>query len=202
MAKISLKGVKRVLKRSLEGILLFHLATQANYSLNDVLNQVKPSEQRAQFQEEFGFPIRGFRKDIEGDPERLELIANALRKELLEKPFQLRSFRIESNQYLRKSFLDQLAKLVTVGHAGYYFWDSISVVSSPHPSTVHHEVKHAKTFDVLEENPQFRERWEALAKDEKGNSLYFNPAEQVCSRFKGLHHLVGRDKKILKKMES
>ena len=46
--------------------------------------------------------------------------------------------------------------------------------------TQKHEFKHARTADIVKHHPEFKKRWEQIAIDEAGNSLYLTQEEQEC----------------------
>ena len=52
------------------------------------------------------------------------------------------------------------------------------------PETIHHEIKHAKTFKVLENHPEFKTEWNQLAVNGEGTSLYASALERIFSWIK------------------
>ena len=154
--------------------LLFHLTTQANYCLQ--ANQ--ESEQRTAFEKEFGFPLQGYREDVEDREENVSRIALAVYRQKLEKDFNLSAIRISSDDYTRKSIVGQLEHILFEGGSAYsgiappdlqrlYFnHNSVSY------STVVHELKHTKTEEIHDQHPEFKEKWLAITPDEDGVSAY------------------------------
>ncbi|MBI5803912.1 hypothetical protein HY450_01575 [Candidatus Pacearchaeota archaeon] len=159
-----------------------------------------PSKEREAFRQEFGFPIRGWESDIVGEDKRgFSNFVQVVHKERMEKPFDITSLTIEPKEFYKKSGFQQILQTFSSGYSGNYFLDKIGVVGKIEPltstATLHHECKHAKTSEILREHPEFRERWEELAKDKNGKSLYYTNFEYVCSRFAGLDTLVEAKKK-------
>lgn len=173
-------------------VILFHGATQIVYWGNDIINGLNPSEKRIEFKKEFGFPIRGWEKDIENQPKDISDMGIIFYQEKLEKPFDIGSVRIRSNHYLKKSIVQQIDDAV-FSNLGYYTYYGIVIDDLIFKSTISHEIKHAKTFDIIKKNPEFIEKWKELANDEYGNSLYFNNKEQM-QVYMGLEYLVNEDK--------
>lgn len=187
--KIIKNKIKKALKKVTFGIVLFHAGTQAINWINDSVNVLWPSKQRAEFEQEYGISIKGWKGDVEEQNYALSFAAEVVDKEQREKPFQLCSISFESENYLKKNFINQARYLFTTEHSGYYLLNRITL-RFPNLSVLHHEIKHAKTFEIIEKHPEFIEKWKALAFDENGNSQYLNRLEQVCSKAKILNKLV------------
>lgn len=174
----------KVFRRSLQAVIGFHLLTQVNYCIRGT----SQSKERDEFEREFGFAVQGFRGDVEENKEKLSEIADAVQKEKIEKPFDLTAIRISSKHYVGKSIFGQLEHLAIKGGEAYsginypligrIYINSDSV----HSSTVHHEIKHAKTDSLLLNRPEFKQRWVALAVDDDGNDLYTGYVNWVLSK--------------------
>ena len=187
----SQKSLKRGVKRALQVILGLHLVTQADYCLRGTPH----TAQRAVFEREFDFSIQGFPKDVEQNEGKVSRIANVVYKEKLEKPFDLSAIRISSKNYLEKSWFGQLEHIVVSGGEAYSginypFVGRIYINNdSVYSSTIHHEIKHAKTDELIFSNPEFEERWRALTVDQEGESLYLGypswvlPKVRVVGKF-------------------
>ena len=173
-------------------IILFHGATQLVYWGNDIINGLNPSEKRTEFKKEFGFPIRGWKSDIEKKPVDISDIGIVFYCEQLEKPFDIGSIRIRSDNYLKKSFVQQVDDAI-FSNLGYYTYYGIVIDDLILKSTISHEIKHAKTFDIIKNNPDFIKNWKELSNDGSGNSLYLNNKEQL-QVYMGLEYLVDEDK--------
>lgn len=180
-----------LLKKGALSALMLHGATQITFWGNDLYHRAWPSETRKAFHEQFGFPIKGWAEEIE-DPQRIAQIANALAIEQAEEPVNIRSVRIQSRNYFKNNIVDQMSRLFTVGNVGYYLPYSRRIVisSATDISTLHHEIKHAKTYSILAKEPSFRTRWEALSTDENGRSLYRASDGRSCVRLKWLNWFV------------
>ncbi|VVB78853.1 Uncharacterised protein [uncultured archaeon] len=168
---------------------LAHGATQINYTANDFVNYDNPSQMRRDFQKQFDFPIKGFEEDIEEQPKDIMGIAEVVQREKQTKNFQLRNMRIESNNYLKRSLAEQFGDIFTIGYSGWYFGEKIGITKKAGQKTLTHEIKHAKTFDIIRDHPEFLDKWKALAKDENGNSLYRGDVVTACKRVRGLEKL-------------
>jgi len=174
--------------------LVFHAFTQANYCVQG--NQ--DSAQRTEFEKEFGFPVQGFPRNVEGTEGNLSKIAAAVEKERLERPFGLTSIRVSSDNYLQKSIFGQLEYIIIKGGEAYDginypFMGRIYLSDGFAASTVNHEIKHAKTDDIICSNPEFEEKWKALATDKDGNSLYSGYSGLVFSRVRLIGDFIDHD---------
>ncbi len=162
---------------------LFIAATQIPYLANKVYQALHPSAIRQEFQEEFAFPIQGWEEDIEDNPRQISLIAGVLYQERAELPFNLDSFKVQSDQYLKWNLLEQASAIVWGGSdKGSYYLNKITVENKATTSTVRHEIKHAKTKQIAKNHPEFVSRWEALASNEQGQSLYGSLLENILGR--------------------
>ncbi len=203
--KSRLSWVKSLAKRMLLGVALFHGTTQLAYLGNDIYNSLAPSQQRQEFKQEFGFPVKGWKKDVENGKENLSTIADVIEKERKEMNFELDSVRVRGKGYIKQNFIDQIDAIIFNPVSGYYSENGISktIVLDNYVKgdTLHHEIKHAKTFCIAEKHPEFLEKWQALATDENGKSLYLTGREQACSRLRGLGSLINKEKQISFKNE-
>jgi hypothetical protein len=185
-------------KRLITGTLILHGATQLNYWRNDLMHQLNPSPQRAAFEEEFGFPIKGWRDEIEGDGKGMSRLAEVIHAEQVEHPFYVKSFRITSDHYLERSIPQQFETIFLTEFNGWcdyseWYWpwgDTISLDSGKPRTVTCHEISHDKSFAAMEAYPEFKEKWEALATDEEGNSLYLGILRGSLDSVKCLEKLV------------
>ena len=185
---------KKIVHKTLQAALVFHAFTQANYCVQG--NQ--DSAQRTEFEKEFGFPVQGFPRNVEGTEGNLSKIAAAVEKERLERPFGLTSIRVSSDNYLQKSIFGQLEYIIIKGGEAYDginypFMGRIYLSDGFAASTVNHEIKHAKTDDIICSNPEFEEKWKALATDKDGNSLYSGYSGLVFSRVRLIGDFIDHD---------
>lgn len=185
----------------LKGALLFHIATQAVYTFKDAFHAVAPGPVRAAFQERTGIPLMGNNKDIEKNQSFIDALTETVESEMAEMPFDAKAIRVESGNYLEKSAVQQLVQLITSEWNGYAdpITDTIGLKPHADRTTILHEIKHIKTFELLNRNPEFKARWLALATDENGDSLYLNPLEWLGCRIRGLDSLVGDDKENIER---
>src|SRR3989344_9144141 len=173
-------------------VILFHSTTQFVYWGNDIINGLNPSEKRVEFKKEFGFPIRGLENDIEEKPVDISDIGIVFYCEQVEKPFDIGSIRIRSDNYLKKSIVQQIDDAI-FSNLCYYTYYGIVIDDLILKSTISHEIKHAKTFDIIKNNPDFIKNWKELSNDGSGNSLYLNNKEQL-QVYMGLEYLVDEDR--------
>ena len=153
--------------------MLFHGATQLNYFRNDIYNAVNPSPVRREFQEEYGFPIRGWKADIEEQPQDLKDIAETVCRERQTRDFKLNNIRVESANYLKRDIIEQAITIVATGqYSGWCYLDRLGLKRKAGEGTVSHEIKHQKIYEVIRVHPEFLEKWDALSRDEDGKSLY------------------------------
>ncbi|MGV8152243.1 MAG: hypothetical protein ACP5OG_04110 [Candidatus Nanoarchaeia archaeon] len=137
------------------------------------VNSSPESKIRKEFRQKFGFPIYGDSKYIEENPKNISIIAEALTRERFEKEFSLKGIYIlpKDAEYWNKFNKDGLDP------AGCYnrLLDSITLnFETITSSNFTHELKHNKTFEISQINPEFLDKWKDLAKDENGNSLYLS----------------------------
>ena len=187
--KLFSKGIAR-------GLMLVHIGTQIHYTADRVLNELNPSQQRIEFRQEFGFPIRGYREDIENPELRLSNIIQVLNRERAERPFNLTSINVSSSNYLKRPAWHQFFDIVSTGFSAYFnpFTDSI-VLERTDCETITHEIKHTKTFEIIKKHPELLEKWRALSCDSNGNSMYLSIVKGICLRFRCLEKLVDDENK-------
>ncbi len=200
--KQPLRIAGKAFKYSLLAGLAFHCLTQTAYMANDIINAVKPSRVRSEFEDRFGFSIYGWKDHIEEWPQNVSIISDVIQREKITKDFRLRSLTIFEENYHKKSFIDQMKFLISDSPRGYYINDDINISEEVPRSTLHHEIKHAKAFDIMAAHPEFRKRWESLSEDRYGNSLYLNSSEQFCAYMRWLDFLVDEEKKDLSDNQS
>ncbi|MDO8555881.1 MAG: hypothetical protein Q7R96_01765 [Nanoarchaeota archaeon] len=165
------------------------------YQSNNLYHVISPSPERVAFQQQFKFPVRAREADWEQSPENRRIITEVLHTEMREHPFDLTFFEIAPAAYWKKGFSEQIGEVFCEGYNGVAIAKLNAIVVNPSGiknDTLHHEVKHIKTFQVLKDHPEFKGRWEALCKDDHGNSRlqFTNMAHWSCSRIKGLSQLV------------
>lgn len=177
-------------KLALAGV-LFHGATQLNYTRNDISNAVSPSPIRSEFKEKFGFPIRGWEADIEKQENFVTNVSDAVHREKTECDFDLSCIRVDSRNYLKRNLLDQFGDLFLEPYAGVYvpkgLGNKIGLNGNVGIDTLHHEIKHRKAFKYCDSD--FYKKWKALATDENGNSLYNGQIRTGLGRIKLLGKL-------------
>lgn len=199
--KNGLEKIKKGLKYGVLAGLLLHAGSQLSYFANNYYQSINPSANRSKFEEQFGFRLKGWSDDIEGNPKNLSIIGEIVERERKEKDFKLESIRIRDRNYFKKSGLDQFYYMFLKPSDGYYIGNRITLDEFVQRDTIHHEIKHAKVFDLIADRPEFLEKWKSLAKDENGKSLYLSEIEQICSRVRGLDSLVNRKNKIFTENE-
>ncbi len=185
------KKIKKVSGLALLLTILLHGATNIAYQTNSLYHSINRSEKREKFESQFGFPLLGWNEDVE-DEQSLRIVSKTIELEKITRDFKLESMRIESGNYLKKSFVDQWAEIINMGYEGYYLRDKI-VIKDITPGTIVHEIKHAKTYDIVEEHPEFLEKWKKLALGENGQILYWTYSEQFFSKIRGLLRLTEKD---------
>ena len=188
------KRLKKTLKMAGLAALIFHAPTQIAYIGNDLYHKNRSSGIRNEFKQKFGFPILGWEDEIEKNQKNITILSDVIEREKMEKDFYLKSLRIESSNYLKKNLLGQIASIVAEPASGQYFLGRIGLSHHANRDTLHHEIKHAKTFEIIRKNSEFLSKWKELAKDDRGESLYYNSGEWLCSYVKGLSSLVDKEK--------
>lgn len=188
----AVRRARRITKRLGQAVILFHILTQAGYWTNQAHHQLRPSILRQQFEQQYGVKLRGWKSSIEEDGSLMSNYAEVFDAEYHIRPFKLGQLTVEAKEYWKKDLIDQFSFLLTSGHAGYYtpYLGRINVNHGERRYTLIHEIKHHMTYDVLKSNPKFKQEWEEISADEKGNSYYRNSIEQVASRFRGINFLV------------
>lgn len=181
--------VKKWGKRLALTTVLFHGATQLNCWRNDISNALNPSPLRKEFYDQFGIPVRGWASDIEDNPEQFKYVVETLCREKQTGEFNLKYLRVESQNYLKRDLREQIGDIFTIGYEGWCFKDRVGISRRAGESTISHEIKHAKTDEVIKKHPEFLQRWEEFARDENGNSLYRGNAVTNLRRLRGLERL-------------
>lgn len=177
---------RRVLLYTVRAGLLF-LSLQASLHLANGVNDryLQSSQFRSFFQEKYGARLSGWRKDIEENPSLMNAINFSLRQEWLESPFNLSSLRITPNEFYHKSIWEQLEVMTGRGNdflgraRKSIFGLKMELIPSAEQHTVHHEIKHIRTYDVLRKYPHFREEWENLCRDKEGRLLFTDDWEKT-----------------------
>lgn len=183
--------IRKSIKYGLLAGALLHAGTQVAYWANNIYHAINPSVYRAKFEEQFGFPLKGWSDDIEGNLQNVSIIANGIERERMSGGLDVASIRIKDENYFKQPMWDQFGSLF-FNPASYCAGKWIVLCDYARRDTLHHECKHAKTWDIDKEHPEFLDRWRDLAKTESGESLYLSIGNQICSRVKGLDFLVNR----------
>ena len=168
-------------------VLSFHLGTQAVHTTHAWYHAFFPSPIQRSFAKEFGYPLQGYDRE---ETNTVVRIAAVLHKERLENHFLLDALYIRSSHYYQLPLDEQFFSIFGAGNDGYYCNSRITLQSPIWRSTVHHEIKHAKAAAIIAAHPEFAEKWNALAKDKNGQSLYFTTWEDLCYDYKGLRSFV------------
>ncbi|QQR92245.1 MAG: hypothetical protein IPJ89_03745 [Candidatus Iainarchaeum archaeon] len=171
-------------KRAAYVFVLFHAITNALYFGNYAFNKLYPSEIRREFARTHGIELQGWRSDIEQDLEMIPVISEAVQRERVQGDFSLGWFKIESDAYWKKHFVDQASQWLFKGHSGYAMLNHISAKKGSGRSwmlreLIHHEIKHIKAYAIAEKHPEFESEWKKISTDEKGNSIYLSTAENA-----------------------
>ena len=78
---------------------MLEFLTSPIYRVNNFVHDRNPSVERQYFQQQFGFPIKGYPEDIEsGD---LAFIVEVVNREMNESPFTLKYLEIEPASYFK-----------------------------------------------------------------------------------------------------
>ncbi len=159
-------------KRILLPIVAFHALTQINnWSVNSYYSHFPF---RQQFKEIAGFPIRGGVMEIEGlTSANVNELAEIIFKERSERDFSLGDLTIESDNYQDRSFIEQMVGIFGSHYTGWCWGDNIGLKKGNiHGLT--HEIKHKKSYEIMNDDPEFLERWMDLSRDEDGDSMYIH----------------------------
>ncbi|MBS3094431.1 hypothetical protein J4474_02090 [Candidatus Pacearchaeota archaeon] len=201
MGKI-LKKIRKAIATA--GIVLLpfeflYLASELPQRFNDWCHMSHPSKERVEFENQVGFPILGWDGDVEKNLSNLSIIYDVVKEEKATRNFNINSIEIESDNYLKKSLFEKFANVIGTEYSGLYNPSSNRIIlkSGGGRHTITHEIKHAKTFEIMEKNPEFLEEWKKLAIDKNGKSFYLTEREQIFSKTKGLSRLVDENKKDL-----
>ncbi len=133
----------------------FYAIAQTPNLANNVANSLNPSKIRHEFRHEFGTEILGWNDDVEYSGSNVSAAAIAFSREWRASEFNIAFLRIEPRGFWEKSFWGQY----TNGAGGYFFPTKVSCTSDCYSSTLIHEIKHAKTFDVIFKDPSFLVKW-------------------------------------------
>lgn len=177
------RGVKLASKRALYLLALMHVLSNLAYFGNYAKNKIAPSEVRREFARLHGVELQGWRADIEASPQMITIMGEVVRREKLQGHFGLSWLKVESDNYFKKHFLDQMSAVFTRPHAGYAERTSRHIsmstdLNSYLRSTLHHEIKHIKSYDVIRKRPEFEREWRKLA-HVNGSDAYLTAYENV-----------------------
>ncbi len=150
---------------------------------------------RVAFAQEYGFPLKGIDTEEDGDAKFAQLGVVTAR-ECAERPLTVAAVRFQPTQYSRQTIADQLETLITTGYSGQWnpLTHTMTLMNDAHIwSTGHHEYKHAITFEIIREHPEFKTQWKRLAIDDAGESMYRAGAGKL-KRLRGISELVVEDR--------
>ncbi len=187
------KFLKRAGLGTLAGIIGLHLATQTRHGIEEAYNSMYPSPQRVAFEERFDVPIHGSRSNLEGNDKYFFMIADVLARERAIGDIPLDEITIRDSNYLNLGLLDQWRRLIFRPISGKYCDDRITLLDNVSHQTVHHELAHARMFDILEDHPELLKRWSAIAVDENGETQYMDPRSRFMRRFRVLASFVSEE---------
>ncbi len=159
------------------GATLFHVGTEACYTARQAYLNRNPSRLRQEFYEQFWIPLSGWEEDVEDNSELVSKISEELHRHQILGAVPLKKINVESRNYLKKSFLEQVRFILhgrSRNTAGYYNSESktIDVFRNTGSGSISHEIAHSKVDYGLEENPGLLERFERISVDRNGKSLY------------------------------
>lgn len=159
-------------------IALFHAGTQIAYWTNSFVNQ--ETNMRNEFNQEFGFPINGWQKDIEENGAAMSHLAAIINKEMIERKFSINALNMMSDSYAKKNLMQQV-DFMLAGNLAYYFSlsNTIGLNDDFAIPTAIHEIKHAKTYDIIKEDSSFLEKWGRLSENYLGDSMYNNLLDEI-----------------------
>ncbi|MFA5856335.1 MAG: hypothetical protein WC867_03190 [Candidatus Pacearchaeota archaeon] len=193
--KTLLKGLAKLL---IVPTILLHLGTQANYTINNINNSNNPSQVRREFEEEYDLSLRGFRDDVEDNEGLVSQLSYIFEREQQENYFDLSNITIRSNNYLKKDVINQFEFCFLKRNEGVFIpfgKGKIEVNKSSGNDTLIHEIKHNKASEYCDND--FYKKWNELAKDENGDSLYIGKIKSELSRLKFVGHyledIIGRE---------
>lgn len=146
-------------------ILLYEVCININYTANFCRDYINPQGYKKAIYEKYKVRAYG---DIEED--EYKTIDKLFTEYQKEKQF-VKSIEILPRDLKRLCFFDQI-KYVFTNIEGYTNGGNISIFKGAPYFNYAHEMKHPLIRKVLDSDPSFKEKWEALCKDENGNSLY------------------------------
>jgi len=172
-----IKGVKEgaLVATALTSLIISaEVVNNFSHIISNYNNNTHPTEERQTFEELYNLDVQGFKKDVEP---RLPDLSDIMAREQAEKEFNLDTILVFPDSFWRQHSLHKIIWKSTLADmaGGYIDPDGIYLKASEideMSETFHHEIKHAKTSDIIKTNPELLTEWEKLAKDENGNSLY------------------------------
>ena len=198
---------KKLLNLNLKGMGLgviagisLHLSTQLNIWCNELYSISNPTPIRKNFEKKFGYPILGMEEQIEGNPSNVLRLTRIIENEMKSKPFKLRAIKIRSDDYLKNSLSTQFHKACFVPILGTYQKNSLILKDNYYDAVAHHEIKHAKTDEIIKSEPDFYNKWKSISVNEWGNSVYFSNLEQLAFLTNGFFNLI--NKSVIDKEEN
>ncbi len=191
--KSVLNKVKRYVGYPVLALALVQGAAHLNYSRKNLENMVNPSEIRKEFRKNFNVYLLGDKENVEDEGMGVSKLSLVLDKEKKEKDFNLERIFMKSEKFFNKPIWDQYEGIVVDAPGGTAFGKYIEL-GNVSPESIHHEIKHTKTFEILKRNPEFKKRWEKISTDKNGNSMYLSGLENVFYWVKGMEKLIPQDK--------
>jgi hypothetical protein len=185
-----LKSLANRVKWVLGPLASLYLGLNIPTIVHDIDTVVNPSAERKTFKSDFGITVLGQKEEIENRPLELFWLYSVLHQERVEADFSLTTVRFLSDNPLKNSMLNQLQAVGANGFGGYCIPGQLGLKKGLRKSGIHHEVKHAKTYQALTKDFEFLAKWEAISTDEDGNSPYLPGADRWLYQVRGLHHLV------------
>jgi len=156
---------------------VFHVGTEVCYTARRTYLDRHPSKLRREFYGQFWVPLSGWEEDIEDNRELASRIAEELHRHQILGTVPLKGINVESRNYLKKSFLEQV-RFILHGRnrtiSGYYDNNSKSVdfFRNTDNGSIAHEIAHSKVDYKLEEDPSLLHRFERISIDKNGRSPY------------------------------
>lgn len=151
--------------------MMYNTATRAVNWINDA--SLENSAQRSHFYKKYGTQISAWKKDFEEHPRLVGEIATALRREWIERPFNLTKLRIVPEEFYKKTFVEQLsihAREKSI--AAYARGSHVSLKPFVSVRLIIHEIKHVKHAEVDARDPSFRKEWLDLCRAPDGKLLF------------------------------
>ena len=170
---VKTKSITSKFVRGLGIASLLFLCNSQQHLKQEFYNNNHPTPFRQEFQQRFGFPINGTLENVENSYSTISNIIEVLKKEHFEMEPGIRKIEVRNPDFWNQSLIQQIGqKLFVYSSYGDPITLSIEIEKFTSKETLHHEIKHIKTYQIIKKHPEFLSRWIAWTTSQDGKNQY------------------------------